>query len=67
MKIVDNNIVKPVWRKPVLMVLVRKKPEETVLTLCKHDLSGPVTSDDFDGNCLRIADCATPCDVISPS
>ena len=30
------------WKKPELIVLVRSKPEETVLLQCKHDFSnGP--------------------------
>ena len=36
---------KKVWQKPTLIVLVRSKPEETVLVACKdcHIYAGPVT------------------------
>jgi hypothetical protein len=34
---------KPVWQKPELTVLVRRRPEEAVLTACKvQGAAGPV-------------------------
>jgi hypothetical protein len=34
------------WTKPELIVLVRSKPEEAVLTTCKGGTAGPA-ADDF--------------------
>jgi hypothetical protein len=49
------------WEKPTLIVLVRGKPEETILSLCKHDPYqggtgsqaefGGCLVDDLDGGC----------------
>lgn len=36
---------KPRWQKPELIVLVRSKPEEAVLTACKNGVKGPAHKD----------------------
>ena len=33
------------WEKPQLIVLVRSKPEESLISLCKGGTDGPVTMD----------------------
>ena len=40
---------RPQWGKPELIILVRTKPEEAVLTVCKHP-GGPATSATGDNN-----------------
>jgi hypothetical protein len=35
--------MKKVWNKPELVVLYRGKPEESVLTHCKHAMDPPVS------------------------
>ncbi len=49
------------WEKPTLIILVRGKPEEAVLTACKLEVAGSIgaihaslvhgCSDRLDGNC----------------
>ena len=40
--------MKPTWKKPKLIVLVKGKPEERVLAICKegfvHSGGGPISS-----------------------
>jgi len=36
----NKQQAKKEWTKPELTVLVRNKPEETVLTACKRDMNG---------------------------
>ncbi len=56
--------MKKVWQKPELVVLVRGKPEEAVLTACKGGtFSG--SPQVGNGQCTR-TNC-TSCTVIAPS
>jgi hypothetical protein len=55
------------WVKPELVILVRNKPEETVLTACKR--SGSNNPDGaVDGGCKGFdpVECS-PCNVVSDS
>ena len=50
---------KKVWQKPALVVLVRTKPEEAVLVVCKNDgLVGPDFEDKW---CAIEGDCGLMC------
>lgn len=40
-----------VWKKPELVVLYRGKPEESVLTHCKHLNNPPVAAAALQGDC----------------
>ena len=40
-----------VWKKPELVVLYRGKPEESVLTHCKHANNPPVSPAALQGDC----------------
>ncbi|MCJ7644036.1 MAG: hypothetical protein MUP28_06125 [Candidatus Aminicenantes bacterium] len=40
-----------IWKKPELVVLYRGKPEESVLTHCKHANDPPVTAANLQGDC----------------
>lgn len=52
------------WTKPEIIILIRNKPEEMVLTACKGtDLDG--ASNEFD-NCIGPAPCS-PCSSIGDS
>ena len=54
--------VKKEWTKPELIVLVRNKPEEAVLTACKFASGGPDSSQ-FDcilGGCRAYCTSHTP-------
>jgi len=47
-----------VWVKPELIILVRSKPEEAVLTVCKAGAAGPFSEDGkcdgrFNGFCVE--------------
>lgn len=54
---------KKAWVTPELIVLVRSRPEEVVLTVCKQNFAlGPILSV---GGCLNF--CAPQCSVISAS
>ncbi|MFQ5616152.1 MAG: hypothetical protein ACE5GO_06800 [Anaerolineales bacterium] len=48
------------WLKPELVILVRSKPEEVVLGVCKRE---NVTGPNFGQHC----NVPTPCNVLSPS
>lgn len=52
--------MKKKWDKPELIVLVRGRPEEKVLMLCKllYAHGGPL---DDDTGCINFG-CASPCD-----
>lgn len=52
------------WVKPELIVLIRGRPEENVLTGCKFAASGPHSAW---GGCLIIIICYNECDMISMS
>jgi hypothetical protein len=56
MKQTEQILGKMEWRKPALVVLVRRKPEESVLTSCKmfYDITGGPL--EFDRGC-RISGC----------
>lgn len=41
--------MKKPWKKPKLIVLVRGKSEERVLTVCKTTSSAATSSTDYDG------------------
>lgn len=50
--------MKKMWQKPELVVLYRGKPEESVLTHCKHANNPPVSPDAHQGDCnSQIASC----------
>jgi hypothetical protein len=51
-------------QKPELIVLVRGKPEEAVLTACKGDFSGSASSRHFSGCSITVS---TNCDNICSS
>jgi hypothetical protein len=59
-----------VWSSPQLIILQRRKPEESVLTLCKNDggMSGP---QEYFSGCFdfdeETADCGAYCADIAPS
>ena len=44
---------KPEWKTPELIVLVRSKPEETVLAGCKGGGSTPTSNNDSQDSCKR--------------
>jgi hypothetical protein len=47
--------MKKAWQKPVLIVLVRSRPEEAILNGCKGQQSGaPENGDDY---CLSVDVC----------
>jgi hypothetical protein len=50
------------WVKPELLVLVRNKPEEQVLSGCKVT-SASVGSGNGASNCASALGCGYPCDV----
>jgi hypothetical protein len=54
------------WATPELIVLVRSHLEEGVLAACKG-AGGAQAPTNFDGACLAITDCATPCTGVAPS
>jgi hypothetical protein len=59
---------KKAWVKPELVIMVRNKPEETILTACKR--SGSNNPPGFiDGGCQTFPDDpqCTPCNVVSDS
>lgn len=39
------------WETPELVVLFRGRPEESVLTHCKHANNPPVSPQSFQGDC----------------
>lgn len=51
-----------VWKKPELVVLYRGKPEESVLTHCKHANNPPVAPSAVKDDCN---DSATNCGACS--
>ena len=53
------------WVQPELTVLVRRKPEEGILVLCKHGLmSGPK---DLDWGCIELIGWCSECDTYAAS
>jgi len=53
-----KQVTKKEWTEPELIVLVRSKPEECVLAVCKHEL---VTGEnENNGSCLLTFDVACP-------
>ena len=54
------------WKKPQLIVLVRSKPEEVVLTSCKMDENGLTKGPEghWYNYCDTSSLCGTPCDAI---
>jgi hypothetical protein len=61
--------VKKEWTKPELIVLVRSKPEEGVLTACKHNDGVSIGGGPYDayGGCAGLNRCDFPCDAPSSS
>lgn len=59
------------WNSPELIVLVRNKPEEAVLTVCKVIPTGGVpfvdTTNDNTGCILQSTPACTNCDTIGAS
>lgn len=53
------------WKKPELVVLIRSKPEESVLTACKTTLGSGASDADM-GCFVAISPCAD-CDTQNPS
>ncbi len=53
------------WTKPELLVLVRNKPEEAVLVICKFSGGGVPTSQA--GGCMREFYGCSNCDTIGTS
>ena len=51
------------WTKPELIVLVRSKPEEAVLTSCKG--VNAAGGDQYAASCLRL--CQNTCQVLTAS
>jgi hypothetical protein len=58
------EIMKKVWEKPRLTVLVRSRPEEAVLNGCKIGGFGPLTQTLDNADCYDIPGCI-PCATIS--
>jgi hypothetical protein len=58
--------MKKEWRKPLLLVLVRGTPEESILTACKWDpISGPNGND---AGCLEgVTQACVSCAIIAES
>ncbi len=49
------------WEIPELIVLVRSKPEEAVLTACKGNTDGP--ADGYGARCLASCGTGGPCNA----
>jgi hypothetical protein len=47
--------MKKSWEKPKLIILMRSKPEEQVLTICKTTSSAAMPSSEFEG-CSQIVE-----------
>jgi hypothetical protein len=57
----EKEAGKKLWSKPELTVLVRNKPEETVLAACKKSSGFSGSNDAFDGCWQDSPGCNTAC------
>ncbi len=53
------------WSRPELIVIVRGKAEESVLTVCKSQGAGG--SNSFNNDCAGIDTCGNSCEVTGAS
>jgi hypothetical protein len=60
----QGEAMKKTWKKPKLVVLYRCKPEESVLAICKADISGSMGP--AKSRC-RAPTGPGPCSVLGPS
>jgi hypothetical protein len=58
----DSRATRTPWTRPELIVLVRGKPEEKVLSVCKTDTSGDTrTANNDNVNCHYAGGACTEC------
>jgi len=57
----EEMAMKKNWEKPELVVLFRGKPEEAVLTHCKHKSETPVAPFPYHDDCNNRVGCCGAC------
>ena len=60
-------MMKKAWRKPVLIILVRGKPEESVLSACKGNGSLAVQNAQSGCEANPSGACSMPCPTVANS
>jgi hypothetical protein len=64
-KIGEHGKMRGKWMKPELVVIIRGKPEESILVLCKNDILGGPVQDHAPGSflCLTNNEVCIQCDL----
>lgn len=59
----ENSDMAKSWEKPILIILVRNRPEENILTMCKTNTAA--LGADSKNNQCQVGNCQNECLVLS--